>query len=138
MLLLVCHAAGGHFADGNRAGVRHVLDHVPSIATITLSGPERYSIVCQDGGQLVLAAPGLNSQHAFHRMTIELVSPTWTADLLTVVFELMRAGEFGLMDGLEASQIFVTLPQQTAYFPALPEHPVLVRNSRDLGLNLLA
>ncbi|NDJ78391.1 MAG: hypothetical protein GYB65_19250 [Chloroflexi bacterium] len=136
-MLLVCHAADGHFADGDRDGIRRVLDESDCIVSIDMSGPERYAIVCRDGGQPELYAPGLHTDRAFHRMELALSPQGWTSDTLKLVFELMRAGGFGLMDSLDAAQIIVSSPQQVAYFPRLLKQPLLVRNSRDLGLSLL-
>jgi hypothetical protein len=136
-MLLVCHADDGHFADGDRKGIRRVLDHSECIASVSVVARERYEIVCADGGVLELYAPGLDGNRVFHRMELHLEARSWTKDMLRLVFELMRAGGFGLMDSLDASQFIVSSPQQVAYFPCLPEPPVLVQNPRDLGLTLL-
>jgi hypothetical protein len=136
-LILVCHAADGYFADGNREAVREVLDRSDCVQNVTVVGVERYQIKCADGGQFELQAPGLDGTRAFHRMELSLDSDAWTANLLKLILELMRAGGFGLMDSLEASQFIVTMPQQINYFPWLPEPPLLVQNSRDLGYSIL-
>jgi hypothetical protein len=40
------------------------------------------------------------------------------------------------MNDLDMPQFIVTQPQQVSYFPWLPEPPVLIRNSQDLGQNI--
>jgi hypothetical protein len=136
MMVLVCHSMDGHFADGDRIAVRRLLDRSPYIASITVLSPERYAITCTDGGRLELHAPGLKAYRAFHRMELFVESGTWTDDTLRLLYDLMSAGGFGLMDNLDLPQFIVTQPQQVTYFPWLPEPPVLVRNSRDLGRTL--
>ena len=136
-LILVCHAADGHFADGNRRAVRSVLDHSISVARIDPLGKERYALRCHDGGRLELHAPGLDGYRSFHRMELALDGDGWTKDMLNLIFELMRAGGFGLMDSLETSHFIVASPDQVSYFPRLPEAPLLVRDSRDLGYSIL-
>jgi hypothetical protein len=135
-MILVCHAADGHFADGNREAVRRVLDHSEHIACVNLLGREQYEIICADGGSFELYASGLDEGRSFHRMELVLTAESGTADVLHVLLDLMRRGGFGLMDSLETSQFIVTLPQQVVYFPWLPEPPLLVRNPRDLGHTL--
>jgi hypothetical protein len=134
MMILVCHASDGHFADGDRKAVRRVLERSEYIAEVYELGPERYQLVCADGGRLKLRAPGLDGHRAFHR--IELFPEKWTVDMLSLVFELMSSGGFGLMNNLDVPQFIVTQPQQISYFPWLPEPPLLVRNPRDLGYSI--
>jgi hypothetical protein len=134
MMILVCHASDGHFADGDRRAVRRVLERSEHITEIHELGPERYVLVCADGGRVELRAPGLGGQRAFHR--IELYPERWTPGLVSLVFELMSFGGFGLMNNLEMPQFIVTQPQQVSYFPWLPEPPLLVRNPRDLGYSI--
>ena len=135
MMILVCHAADGHFADGDRKAVQWVLEHSARIVDVHMVGPDRFAITCTDGGWLELRAPGLGSEtRSFHRMELFLGSHVWTVDMFNFVFDLMQAGGFGLVDNLEAPQFIVTQPQQVSYFPWLPEPPLLVRNPHDLGL----
>ena len=136
-LILVCHATDGHFADGNRRAVRLALEQSMWVARIDTLGRERYAIRCPDGGRLELHAPGLNGYRSFHRMELTLDAEGWTNDMLNLILELMRAGGFGLMDSLETSQFIVASPDQVSYFPRLPETPLLVRDSRDLGYSIL-
>jgi hypothetical protein len=136
-LILVCHAADGHFADGNRQAVRRLLDQSLWIARIDTLGQERYAIRCPDGGKLDLHAPGLDGYRSFHRMEATVDADGWTKDMLNLILELMRGGGFGLMDSLETSQFIVASPDQVSYFPRLPEAPLLVRDSRDLGYSIL-
>jgi hypothetical protein len=132
-LILVCHAADGHFADGDRKGICRVLEHSATITDVTSLGRERYALICADGGRVELHAAGLEGNRSFHKMELFLDSDEWTADVLNLILELMRAGGFGLMDGLDAPQFIVTQPQQVKYFPCLPEPPLLVRSTHDLG-----
>ncbi len=128
MLILVCHADDGHFADGDRAAVRRVLnqsDYVTNVETIDTAG---YVITCRDGGRVTLHAPGLDTPRSFHRIALYLESRTWTPDLLRLVFAFMHRGVFGLMDDLELAQFIVTQPQQVSYYPWLPQPPLLVRD----------
>ena len=136
MMVLICHSTDGHFADGDRIAVRRLLDHSLHIAGITVLSPERYAITCRDGGRLELHAPGLRAHRPFHRMELFVDSGMWTDDTLRLLYDLMSAGGFGLMDNLDMPQFIVTQPQQVSYFPWLPEPPVLVRNSHDLGRTL--
>ena len=135
-MILVCHAADGHFADGNRQAVRRVLDTSNGVAEVHLLGRERYEILCADGGRLELYAPGLDGSRSFHRMEVPFTPETWTKDVLSLLLELMRKGGFGLMDRLDTPQLIVTQPMQVVYFPWLPEPPRLVRTPRDLGHTL--
>ncbi|HEX3054382.1 MAG TPA: hypothetical protein VHP83_27245 [Aggregatilineaceae bacterium] len=135
-MILVCHAADGHIADGDRQGIRRVLDWSESVANVELSGCESYEIVLVDGGKLELDAPGLDGNRSFHHMELFFDTSEVTPGVLTLIYELMHGGGFGLMDSVEASQFIVSQPQQVAYFPRLPEMPRLVRNSRDLGHTL--
>ncbi len=132
-MILVCHAADGHFADGNREAVRRVLDMSNVVADVHLLGRERYEIFCADGGRLELYAPGLDWTRSFHRMEVSFTPETWSADVLSLLLELMRKGGFGLLDRLDAPQLIVTQPIEVVYFPWLPEPPLLVRSPRDLG-----
>ena len=56
--------------------------------------------------------------------------------MLSLVFELMALGGFGLMNNVDVPQFIVTQPQQISYFPWLPEPPLLVRSPRDLGYSI--
>jgi hypothetical protein len=134
MMILVCHASDGHFADGDRKAVRGVLERSQHIAELHELGPERYGIICADGGRIELRAPGLNGHRAFHRM--ELFPETWTSTMLSLIYELMVCGRFGLVNNLDIPQFIVTQPQQVSYFPWLPEPPLLVRSPRDLGYSI--
>ncbi len=134
MMILVCHASDGHFADGDRKAIRRVLGRSEYIKEIKDLGPERYALTCVDGGRLGLRAPGLDGQRAFHRM--ELFPEAWTPAMVGLVFELMSYGGFGLMNNLDMPQIIVTQPQQIGYFPWLPEPPLLARTPRDLGYSV--
>jgi len=136
MMLLVCHAADGHFADGDREAVRRVLNQSECLVDARELGSEWYQLICVDGGQLALRAPGLNGNRAFHRIEVLPQSGHWTADMLDVTYELMVAGGFGLVNNLDRPQFMVTEPQQITYFPWLPEPPLLVRSARDLGYSL--
>ncbi|MBI5958065.1 MAG: hypothetical protein HY866_04985 [Chloroflexi bacterium] len=134
-MILVCHAADGHFADGDRSAVRHLLEHSTTIAAIEPCGPERYAITCGDGGQLAVYMPGLENHRSFHRIELSLLS-NLTQDMLDLVFDLMAAGGFGLVKDLDDPHFIVTQPQQVGYFPWLPEPPLLVRSSHDLGYSI--
>jgi hypothetical protein len=136
MMILVCHSADGHFADGDRQAVRRVLNQSEYIASVNTLSQERYAITCADGGRLELHAPGLRAYRSFHRIELFVEAGAWTDDTLKLVYDLMRAGGFGLMNNLDMPQFIVTQPQQVSYFPWLPEPPVLIRNSQDLGQNL--
>jgi hypothetical protein len=133
MMILVCHSADGHFADGDRQAVRRVLNQSKYIASVKRVSPERYAITCTDGGRLELHAPGLKAYRSFHRIELFGEAGVWTDDMLRLLYDLMSAGGFGLMDNLDMPQFIVTQPRQVSYFPWLPEPPVLVRNSHDLG-----
>lgn len=128
MLILVCHAADGHFADGDRAAVRRVLNQVDYVMAVETEGATEYAITCRDGGHVTLHAPGLDTPRAFHRIVLYLESHTWTPDLLRLVFMMMQRGGFGLMDDVELAQFIVTQPQQVTYYPWLPQPPLLVRD----------
>jgi hypothetical protein len=134
MMILVCHASDGHFADGDRKAVRRVVERSERIAEVHELGPERYVLVCADGGRLELRAPGLNGHRVFHRM--ELFPEAWTPDMLSLVFELMFLGGFGLMNNLDVPQFIVAQPQQVSFFPWIPEPPLLVRDPGDLGYRI--
>ena len=132
-MILVCHAADGSFNDGNRSAIRGLLEQAAYIRQVDPLGRARVRITCTDGADLELYAPGLDGKRPFHRMEICLTNLTPTKDQLQLVLDLMRSGGFGLMENLNASKFIVTLPQQVVYFPWLPEPPMLVRNTRDLG-----
>lgn len=136
MLLLVCHAEDGRFADGDRAAIRAALADSKCVARAMGVGDGWIEVICVDGGRLTLRAPGLNEQYTFHRMALFPESQTWTAAMLRLVYTLMCAGGFGLVHDLDAPQFLVTQPQQVTYFPWLPEPPLLVRSSRDLAASL--
>lgn len=133
-LILVCHAADGHFANGNRDGVLRVFDRLR--CAVAERGRGHFDILCADGGSFELVAPGLNGSQTFHRMELVLNDRSQTKDVLRVILELMRVGGFGLMDSLSASQFIVASPQQVGFFPWLPEPPLLVRNVHDLGYTI--
>jgi hypothetical protein len=137
MLILVCHAADGHFADGDRAAIRSVLDRSDYIAALDAIDTVGYVIVCRDGGHVTLHAPGLETMRSFHRMTLYLESNTWTSDLHLLVFALMKRGGFGLMDDIELAQFIVTQPEQVSYYPWLPQPPLLVRDVAALAQALV-
>jgi hypothetical protein len=132
-MILVCHAADGHFADGDREAVRAMLAPSACVSSVNILGSGRYQILCADGGQLELHAPGLEGAHAFHHMELFLQSKAFTHKTLSLILTMMQQGGFGLMDGLDAPQFIVTSPQQVHYFPRLPNTPLLVRSPRDLG-----
>jgi len=136
MMILVCHSADGHFADGDRQAVRRVLYQSEYIASVNVLSQERYAITCVDGGRLELHAPGLRAHRSFHRIELFVETGRWTDDMLRLLYDLMKAGGFGLMNNLDMPQFIVTQPQQVTYFPWLPEPPVLVRDSHDLGQTL--
>lgn len=136
MKLLVCHAADGHFADGDRAAIRRVLARSERIAAIQSLGHDCYAIVCTDGGRLQLCAPGLSGTRPFHRIELYLDGRTWSEDLLSLIYEMMCAGGFGLVDNLAEPQFVVTDPRQIAYYPWLPEPPLLVRSAQDLAATI--
>lgn len=132
LMILVCHDADGHFADGNRCAVRSILEQSDYLANIYPLDSTRQLITTGDGGQITLRASGLADNRAFHRIELYLVSSTWTPDLLRLVFDLMQRGGFGLMDDIDSAHLFVTQPQQVSYYPWLPQPPLLVRNTTDL------
>jgi hypothetical protein len=136
MMILVCHAVDGRFADGNREAVRRELSRSMSVTRLDACGPEQYTLTCRDGGRLRLYAPGLSGQRSFHRIELFLESARWTPDMLHLVFDLMNQGGFGLMENLDVPQFIVTQPQQITYFPWLPEPPKLVRSARDLAYSI--
>ncbi|MEP0762294.1 MAG: hypothetical protein HRF48_06095 [Chloroflexota bacterium] len=136
MLLLVCHAEDGRFADGDRTAIRTALTDSKCVSRVIEAGGGWFEVICVDGGRLTLRAPGLNGGCAFHRMYLFLETETWTVAMLRLVYALMRAGGFGLVRDLDAPQFLVTHPQQVTYFPWLPEPPRLVRSSRDLAASL--
>lgn len=133
MLILVCHAADGHFADGDRVAVRGILERSDFVTALEAIDTVGYVIACRDGGRVTLHAPGLGTMRSFHRMTLYLESSTWTPDLHLLVFALMDGGAFGLMDDLELAQFIVTQPQQVSYYPWLPQPPLLVRDAAALA-----
>ena len=135
MLIFVCHAADGHFADGDRDAVRRILDQSDYIVEINLLRNEQYAILCPDNGAFELRAPGLDGRRSFHRMEL-ILATSWTPDMLELVFDLMNAGQFGLMNNLDMPQFIVSQPAQVSYFPWLPEPPLLVRTPQDLGYAL--
>ncbi len=136
MMILVCHAADGHFSDGDRKAVRTVLEQSKRLVELCEVGPEQFELVCADGGRLQLRAPGLDGQRAFHRIELFIEPIHMTPDVVSLIFELMACGGFGLMNNLDVPQFIVTQPQQITYFPWLPEPPLLVRSARDLGYNM--
>lgn len=136
VLILVCHAADRHFADGDRAAVRRLFEQSDVIDALELIGPDQYRILCPDGGGFVLRAPGLDGDRSFHRMEVALYADYWTSDMLMLLFNIMHSGGFGLVEDLEAPQFIVTRPQQVSYFPWLPQPPLLVRSPRDLGYTI--
>ena len=129
LMILVCHAADGHFGEGDRRAVRRVLDDWP----VNTGPQDGYEVSCPDGGRLRLHAPGLDGTRAFRRIELLPRVGAWTPDMLNLVWSLMRAGHFGLMMGVDATQFIVSRPQEVGYFPRLLQPPALVRNARDLG-----
>jgi len=136
MMMLVCHAVDGRFADGNREAVRRELSRSAYVSGLDVRAPEQFTITSRDGGRLGLYAPGLSGQRSFHRIELVLESARWTPDMLHLVFDLMNKGGFGLVENLEFPRFIVTQPQQITYFPWLPEPPRLVRSARDLAYSI--
>jgi len=135
MVILVCHAQDGRFADGDRAAVRQILQHSNYVARTTVLEAGVQQVICVDGGQLVLRAPGLDGPRSFHRMDIFPMS-VWTGAMVGLLYDLMHKGGFGLVQDLATSQFLVTHAQQITYFPWLPEPPVLVRSAGELATSL--
>lgn len=135
-LILICHDTQGHLANGDRRGVQRVLTQAPYVIDLQAAGQDGFEILCADAGRVWLHAPGLEHPGAFRRMALELDSDTPSDDVLRLVLDLMRAGNFGLMTSLGAHQFIVSRPQQVISFPWLPQPPVLVRTIRDLGQSL--
>ncbi|NLX08477.1 MAG: hypothetical protein GXY36_02365 [Chloroflexi bacterium] len=135
-MLLICHSADGHFADGNREAVKRVLEQTTCTFKHREPGSAWYTIMCPDGGLIELNAPGLEGNRPFHRMEVIVYCETWTRGTLNLLMDLMRAGGFGLLDSLDTAQVIVADLQQVIYFPWLPEPPLFVRSSRDLGQTL--
>ncbi len=132
-MILVCHAADGHFADGDRAAVRELLDQSPDITDLTTTGPDTYWVACSDGGRMALSAPGLDGSRPFHHMGVTIEAGELTPAVLRLLFDLMCLGGFGLVDDIEAPHFIVTDPQQLNYYPWLPEPPLVVRDGDALG-----
>ncbi|GAB4422110.1 MAG: hypothetical protein Kow00106_19260 [Anaerolineae bacterium] len=135
MVILVCHAQDGRFADGDRAAVRQVLETSDQVARVLPLGSDVKQVSCADGGRLVLRAPGLDSQRSFHRIDLFPISD-WTSAMAELVYDLMREGGFGLVQDLTTPQFLVTQPQQLTYYPWLPEPPILVRSASELARTL--
>ena len=136
MMILVCHAVDGHFANGDRLAVRRVFDESLHIARQEVIGIDQVMITTPDGGVADVHAPGLGGSRSFQRIVLLLRSRSWTADLLDLVYDLMCTGGFGLINNLDVPYFIVTQPQQISYFPWLPEPPLLVRNAQDLAYSL--
>ncbi|MBN1562961.1 MAG: hypothetical protein JXA10_03935, partial [Anaerolineae bacterium] len=136
MLILACHAADGHFADGDRSAVRLVLDQSHYISHLAPLNMEHFVVVCADGGEIELRAQGLESKRSFHRIELFITPDSWTSDIVTLLFDLMHQGGFGLVNALDSQYFIVTHPQQVSYFPWLPAAPLLVRSPRDLSYAL--
>ncbi|MBN1681430.1 MAG: hypothetical protein JW966_14205 [Anaerolineae bacterium] len=132
-MIMVCHAADGYFADGNREGVRRVLNQTTRVGQVLPLGHDHYQIVYTNGGTLELRACGLGGGRSFHYIEVCLTSASWTGDMLTLIFNLMKAGGFGLLDSLDSHQIIITAPEQIVYFPWLPEPPRVVRSPHELA-----
>jgi hypothetical protein len=64
-MLLVCHAADGYFADGNRLAVRHILDRASLAMQGITIGPDCYELCSPEGGPFSVHAPGLNALFSF-------------------------------------------------------------------------
>ncbi|NLE52129.1 MAG: hypothetical protein GX613_12060 [Chloroflexi bacterium] len=135
-LILICHDAQGHLANGDRQGVQRVLAQAPYLVDVQAAGHDCFEIVCADAGRLWLHAPGLARGGTFRRMALELDCDIPSDDILTLLLDLMRAGNFGLMVSLGARQFIVSRPQQVISFPWLPQPPLLVRSVRDLSRSL--
>lgn len=135
-LILICHDIQGHLANGDRRGVQRVLAQAPYVIDVRTASQECFEITCADAGRVWLHAPGLESAGAFRRMALELDSDAPSDDVLRLVLDLMRAGNFGLMVSLGARQFIVSRPQQVISFPWLPQPPVLVRTIHDLSQSL--
>jgi len=136
MLVLVCHAVDGHFADGDRAAVRRILEESPLITRLDALGAEQYLITTPDGGAFELHAPGLASRRSFQRMVVISRARVWSMDTLDLVYDLMCVGGFGLINNFDMPYFIVTQPQQISYFPWLPEPPLLVRSAQDLAYSI--
>lgn len=137
-LILICHDAKGHLANGDRQGVQRVLAQAPYLVDVQAAGQDCYEIICADAGRSWLHAPGLERGRVFRRMALELDCDVPSDDILSLLLDLMRAGNFGLMVSLGARQFIVSHPQQVISFPWLPQPPLLVRSIRDLGRSLEA
>lgn len=135
-LILICHDAQGHLANGDRQGVQRVLAHAPYVIDLRTDRPDCFEVTCADAGRVWLSAPGLAHAGAFRRMALELDSERPSDDTLTLVLDLMRAGNFGLMASLAARQFIVARPQQVITFPWLPQPPLLVRSVQELSRSL--
>ncbi len=135
MVILVCHAQDGRFADGDRAAVRRILATSDQVTRVLPLGPDVKQVSCADGGRLVLRAPGLDGSRSFHRIDIFPTS-AWTGAMVGLVYELMCSGGFGLVHDLTTLQFLVTQPQQVTYYPWLPEPPILVRSASELARTL--
>lgn len=133
-MLLVCHAADGRIASGNRDAVRRLLMR----ADIDVRAIRRgwYAITCADGGSVELVAPGLEGTRTFRRAELIFNAASWTEDVLHLVMSLMRAGGFGLMDGLNATRVMITTPEHLLRFPWLPGPPMIIRSPHQLALAL--
>ena len=133
-MLLVCHAADGRIANGNRDAVSRLLARADYEVRAIRRG--WFAITCADGGSVELVAPGLEGTQLFRRAELIFNSASWTEDVLRLVMGIMRAGGFGLMDGLNATRVMITSPEQLLHFPWLPEPPLIIRSPRQLATAL--
>lgn len=133
-ILLVCHAADGRIANGNREAVRRLLARAACSVRAVRRG--WFVIECADGGSVELVAPGLEGTHSFHRAEMIFNTASWTEDVLHLVMGIMRAGGFGLLDGLNATRVMIASQEQLLHFPWLPEPPLIVRSHRHLAVAL--
>ncbi|WP_162909627.1 hypothetical protein [Aggregatilinea lenta] len=133
-MLLVCHAADGRIATGNREAVRRVLARADYDVRAVRRG--WFAITCADGGSVELVAPGLEGTHTFRRAELIFNAASWTEGVLQLVMSIMRAGGFGLLDGLNATRVMITTPEHLLHYPWLPEPPLIIRGPRHLATAL--
>ncbi len=124
-MLLVCHAADGYFADGNRLAVCRLLDR---------AGFARHTDLYRSTDDSVqIFAPGLDGSRSFHRMGLYIEHTALTLSMLSLIFDLMLLGDFGLMPSLDACSFVVTSGQQAYSYPWLPEPPQVVHSAVELA-----
>lgn len=131
-MLLVCHAADGYFADGNRLAVRRVLDRAALAMHGTTTGRDWYELCSSEGNPLRIHAPGLDGSRTFHRIELHADDAALTSGSLALIYDIMLLGGFGLLRTLDTCHFIVTSRQQAAYFPHLPEPPCVIRSAAEL------